>query len=499
MSIDYQRKDYQRAILDWEMVSDVCAGERTVKDRDRFAVTPTTSVVTAANKRYLPMPNSSDTSPENLLRYQQYLTRAVFYNATGRTLAGLVGTAFRRAPEVELAQIDYLLSDADGQGVGLMQQLQSTLSAVLKKGRHALWVDYPTVSGGASKAQMASGSVRANVLSVSAEQVINWRTTKVGAEQKLGLVVIHEFIEVVGEDGYTVEDVDQYRVLRLGEYVYVDGEAVPQAGLRYNVEVYRATKKGMELAEAYTPTDGAGGSWEAIPFTFIGAVDNNATIDPSPLYDMASINLAHYRNSADYEDSCFFVGQAQPWMSGLDSTWRDWMVEQKMYIGSRTPILLPELGKFGIEQAQPNTLVKEALDQKEAQMIALGARLVTRGETIKTATEAQADNEAEHSVLSLVVENVSEAYTAALGWVARFMKASGDPFIDINRDFNANSMDAQKLTATVAAWQAGAIPLSDMLSSFKRAGLIDSERSDDDIMGELETQTAGLGLEDGGE
>ena len=232
-----------------------------------------------------------------------------------------------------------------------------------------------------------------------------------------------------------------------------------------------------------------------IPFTFIGATDNNATIDHAPLYDMSVINLTHYRNSADYEDSCFFIGQAQPWISGLDTQWRDWMVDQKMYVGSRSPIMLPELGKFGIEQAQPNTLVKEAMDQKEAQMVALGARLVQKGQAIKTATEAQADNEAEHSVLSLVVENVSEAYTAALGWAAQFMRVSGSPFIEINRDFNEYTMDAQKLTATVAAWQAGAIPLSDMLSSFKRAGIVDSERTDDDIMGELEAQDTGLGLD----
>ena len=495
MAIDFQRKDYQRAVLDWEMVTDVCAGERTVKDRDRVIISPTTSTVTAAQKRYLPMPNPTDISNQNIARYQQYLARAVFYNATGRTLAGLVGTAFRRSPEIDLGQIDYLESDTDGQGVGLTQQVQSALSAVLKKGRHALWVDYPAIDGGVSKAALDSRAVRANIMGVTAEQVINWRTDRAGAVQKLSLVVIHEIVEEVGEDGYSLEEVEQYRVLRLGEFTYIDGQQTSMAGMRYNVEVYRNKKASMELVEAYTPTDGSGKSWQEIPFTFIGAVDNNATIDPSPLSDMAAINLAHYRNSADYEDSCFFIGQAQPWMSGLDTQWRDWMVEQNMYVGSRTPILLPEQGKFGIEQAQPNTLVKEAMDQKEAQMIALGARLVKRGEAVKTATQAQHDNEAEHSVLSLVVENVSSAYTAALGWAARFMNVTGEVFIEISRDFNEYTMDAQKLTAVVAGWQAGAIPMSDMLTSLQRAGLIDSEKTDEEIQDELDSSTTGLGLD----
>ena len=78
-----------------------------------------------------------------------------------------------------------------------------------------------------------------------------------------------------------------------------------------------------------------------IPFTFVGAQNNDPSIDESPLYDIAMINLGHYRNSADYEESVFWCGQAQPWISGLDEQWRDWMEKNGVYVGSRAPMMLP--------------------------------------------------------------------------------------------------------------------------------------------------------------
>jgi hypothetical protein len=46
----------------------------------------------------------------------------VYYNATGRTLSGLTGIAFRRWPEIELPPgLGYIKDDADGAGTTLIQ------------------------------------------------------------------------------------------------------------------------------------------------------------------------------------------------------------------------------------------------------------------------------------------------------------------------------------------------------------------------------------------
>ena len=464
--VTFQRQDYRTAVPSWDLVDDVVGGERSIK---------------AKGDVYLPRPNPMDKSEQNRVRYDQYKLRSVFYNATGRTLQGLIGAAYRKPPEIMLPSgMDYLLEDVDGHSVGLVQQSQNLLSQVLKKGRAGLFVDFPPVEGPVSRADLTQ--VRATISAVEAKQVINWRTERVGSRDMLTMVVIHETIMEPTVDGFGVEEVEQYRALRLIEGVYT-------------VEVYRVHEGAWSAKETYTPRAGTGGTWSFIPFTFVGAQNNDPAIDMAPMYDLSVLNVAHYRNSADYEDSAYFIGQAQPWISGLDEHWRDHIEETGLYIGSRSPMLLPVDGKFGITQAEPTTLVKEAMDQKEAQMVALGARLVTRGQAVKTATEAQGEIEAEHSVLSLVIDNLNEAYTQAVEWAGEFMRVSGEVEIAINKEFSEHTIDAQRLTALVGAWQSGALPNADLWTELRRGGLIDPEKTDEEIQEEIDVDPTSLGLD----
>ena len=49
--------------------------------------------------------------------------------------------------------------------------------------------------------------------------------------------------------------------------------------------------------------------WRVIPFQFLGSENNDTSIDDSPLYDMAEVNIGHYRNSADYEEAAYRSGE----------------------------------------------------------------------------------------------------------------------------------------------------------------------------------------------
>lgn len=77
------------------------------------------------------------------------------------------------------------------------------------------------------------------------------------------------------------------------------------------------------VTSEYQPKPKGKDSWDEIPFTFVGAQNNDPTIDDSPLAALVEINHGHFRNSADYEDSVWFCGQVQPYMTGLDEGWRD--------------------------------------------------------------------------------------------------------------------------------------------------------------------------------
>jgi len=456
--------EYDASLPEWTLSEDAAAGEIAVKGK---------------GETYLPKPNPTDKSKENAARYAQYLTRAVYYNATGRTLQTMLGTAFSEDPTADITgAIDYALEDIDGAGVSIYQQSQMALSHVLKAGRCGLLVDYPPTSVPASRADMASGAIRARIALYPAASVTNWRTIRIGSTTTLSMIVLREAHETVDDFATVIED--QYRVLRL-----------TAAG--YTQEVWRENEHDawVMVEGPAVVLDASRNPWREIPFVFCGAVNNDDHCDPSPLYDIASLNIAHYRNSADYEEAAYLAGQVQPWMSGLTVEWRDHLEKTGIYFGSRAPIMLPEGGSFGLAQATANGLAYEAMKQKEQQMIALGARLLQPGGAVKTATEAQADSEAEMSVLSLAASNVSDAYTRALEWMAQFM-GDGAGEYRIQQDYSGGQVDAQMLSSLLLTVQAGKMPDADLWAAMRQSGLIAPDRTDEMLREELDSSAGDL-------
>lgn len=460
--------EYDAALPGWTLVTDACAGEAAVK---------------AAKQTYLPKPNPLDVSPENEERYKQYLFRASYYNATGKTLNALTGIAFKDWPEIDIpAALDPLKEDADGQGNDLIQHSQQTLAEVMRTGRAGLLADYPNVEAPASRASQPSATIGM----YDARCITNWRTGKVGGKVALTLVVLVESYEEI--DGFATEAKPQRRELALEGGVYV---------VRIWRKVKTDTGEKWVITEEYRPDDGLGKPWTEIPFTFVGAVSNTPAVGPMPLYDLAAVNLSHYRNSADFEDSAYLVGQPMYFMAGLDSEWLRELDKRGTYVGSRSILPLPQGGTAGILQAAPNSLVREAMVLKEAQMAALGARLLERGGAVKTATQQDSEDAAAHSVLSLVCDNVSDAYTKALQWAANFMRVDGEVGFDIPTEFVTNEMDAQTLTAIIAAVQGGLVPKSDAWRKFREWGLIDPEKDDEAVAEQIAADGPSLSLDDG--
>ena len=86
-NVAFKRKELTDALDKWGIVRDCLAGEKQIKFR---------------KEKYLPAPDASANATEKVQRYNAYLTRANFYNVTGRTLNGLVGQVFTKEPSIEL-------------------------------------------------------------------------------------------------------------------------------------------------------------------------------------------------------------------------------------------------------------------------------------------------------------------------------------------------------------------------------------------------------------
>ena len=474
-NVDYQRPEIATYTPDWDKVTDVVAGERVVKDK-------TTT--------YLPKPNPSDHSSENSTRYDQYVDRAVFFNATGRTLDGLIGIAFGNGPEVEVpASMDFVTQDIDGAGGGIENQSHRVLEGLMKTGRNGLLADYPIRNAATSKAQQLRENIHATIISYEAKSIINWRLDD---RQKLSLVVLFEKVEEA--DGFGIESVDQWRELAISAL-----SDDPDGQIRYVVRLWRMDDETGEpvIYDEFIPLDAAGNEWDEIPFQFVGAVDNNAEIDKAPLMDLACLNIAHYRNSAEFEESLYFTNQPTFVISGLDDQWITDHWNENLYIGSRAAIPLPVGADAKLIQAKETTLARTGMQDKELQMVALGGRLLTHGEAIKTAEQSRSETAAAHSVLSLATTNLALAYGIALEWVARFTSgATGAISYIMPTDFTGLNADPNLLNALVAGWQSGALPRTDLNSALRQLGVIDPSKDDDQIEGEIESDGGGLGLDE---
>jgi hypothetical protein len=454
----------------YDKVRDCVAGEETIKK---------------AGTKYLPKPNESDLSTANETRYKNYLTRAVFYNVTGRTLDGLLGTVFQKTPHVEIpSSLEILKQDADGGGVTLEQQAKKALSSVLQFGRAGLLVDYPATSEAVTVADQQSGQIRPNITLWEPWDVINWRVATIGGQRKLSLVVISEQL-VTDDDGFEADEVEQIRVLRLVNGVYV-------------VELWQqdvdADGKPWLVVASYIPTDAAGKPWNFIPFVFIGSKNNDPTPDLPPLYDLACLNVAHYRNSADYEEACYMLGQPTPVVSGLTKDWVDDVLKGTIMFGSRAIVPLPAGGQAQLLQIAPNTMPKEAMEHKEAQMLALGAKLVEQrgsGNPV-TATQVNQNEASETSILATAANNVSSAYSSALKWAGIFGGAAGECVYKLNTEFQLRLASFQDRAQLVSEWQANAITTSEMRQNLNRIGVATLPL--EDYQDEIDTAGPDLGM-----
>lgn len=428
--------------------------------------------------QFLPDPTPNDLCEDARSRYISYCQRALYFNATGRTKAGLIGIALGDWPEVTVPEsMEYLKEDADGAGLSIYALCQKAIGEDLEVGRGGLFVDFPTKADGdtTSIAEQTQGTA-ARMIFYAAEAIRDWAFTKVGPDLLLSYVKLHEKRDRRSIDGWSMESIEMYRVLRL-----IDGV--------YSVEVYEKGPGGYVSTGMVVPTDATGKPWEVIPFQFIGPETNQATPEKPPLYDLAQVNLAHYRNSADFEESVFMLGQPQVTMTGLSEAWRNHLEESGVIFGSRRVLMGPENSTIGLLQVQPNTLAREAMKDKQEQMVSLGARLLQPGSATKTAEQSKSETRASYSVLSLVCDNVSQAFKNAMLWVQRFMGASGDVDFGIDTEFDGLTFNSEIVSAIIKAVQAGILPESEAWRALRQLNLIDPEKTDDEIREEIEAAT----------
>ncbi len=438
--------DYQYWSPMWRMIRDAEIGEVEVKRKQQ---------------QYLPRLQGHDNS-----QYASYLHRAVFFNMTSKTLNALYGTMFRRNPKV--SGLPRALRDRvkkfSKDGMSLHLTAKTAAKEVLAVGRYGMMVDAdPSGRGGAY------------VATYTCENILDWQLEEVRGEWKFTRVVLREISYQRDRAKYIspYEYSSRFRVLVLhelegGEYVYEqhvyedrelngvpDFEAVPDA-------IITPTVRGEVL--------------DYIPFQIVGPFTNHPDVQKPPVLDIVTLNYSHYMSYAQLEQGRFYT--ANPVYYTSSGTADDGAGEY--YVGPDVVWELGKDGKAGVIEFQGHGLkfLESALEQKEAQIAAIGGRMmpgVARGAS-ESDNSLKMKEQNEQTLLLNISDTMDEAFTTILQWYADWNNVSS-PTIDkinfeVNRDFLLRDIGAREFRAIHQMYADGVIPVDAVYEYLRKAEVI---------------------------
>lgn len=457
-AVDSCHPEYKDAQAKWQKCRVATAGEEAVH---------------AAGPAYLPK-LSGQTGDE----YDAYKARALFYNATGRTVDGMSGLVFRRPPIFEIpAAIEYLQEDADTGGTPLLSFSEKVVDELLQVGRVGILADYPRLDGVVTRADQLAANGRPYLKIYSAESILNWRVGRVNNRSMLTLVVLAEVHEEA--QGFGTKTTPQCRVLRLQEGA---SDAVTKvAAWHYSVEIWRKQKDeatGREdwvQVESMTPTM-AGKTLDYIPFVVCGPMGQDPSVAKPPILDLANVNLSHYRSSADYEHGLHFTGLPTPVVTGHSFDVDGGGPSANTFaLGSSAIQAFPNPNaevKFLEFTGQGLKQLAARLQEKESMMAALGARMLAAEKRQAEAAESLAIHRSgENSVLASLALAASGAISKAATWCAQWEGASEGARVELNTDYLPSGLSPDELAELVNSWQAGAISHLTLLDNLQRGEL----------------------------
>lgn len=466
---DFVHPDYKYYKPDWDLIRDLIAGERRMKE---------------LGANYLP-PLGKDSGTT----YQAYLERAVYVNMVARTLNGQMGSVFRRPIKIKGLgpnQRD-LMNNITVEGYSLNAYAKMVFGEVAAIGRVGLLMD-----------RAEDGQTAPYFTMYLAENILSWKEEMRNGRRQLTYVLLREIIENprINDTGNFFQppvtpDQDnqlfaRYRVLRLtpeGEYIQelYETNDLEQSTINNLPSVPVAPTRTIK------PTRN-GQALDYIPMVILGAQGVGSHIQKSPMFDIATLNLAHYRTSAQLEHGRFFTALPVYYVSkapGQD--------EAEYVIGPSVVWEVAQGEKPGILEyfgtgltALSNSLVEkeEAIAQLGGRIMGIRAAATSEAESIFKLKQAN-----EMATLIDMTESISDALTTMCSWYFAWEnreRLAESVRIELNQDFKALMWGARELRALALLYQEGILPLNEVYRVLQEAELIDDDVTLDDFKRMLE-------------
>ncbi len=441
MKVNAQNPLYKKYLQDWQMIFDILAGERQIKNQ---------------GTKYLPQ-LSGQTQKE----YFAYNQRGSLFNATARTLQGLIGAVVRKQADIEAPDnMKIVLEDITSYNQSIQEVIKYTIEQIISYGFFGILVDMAVSEQEANLPYMAL---------YRAIDIINWKTKKEGKQEKLILLVLME-TEVKDDP----KDPFNYVVKQMIRVCFIDGTGIYKQQLYTKVEKPLKGQDEWEKFEDEIIPMKAGVPLNEIPFVFISSLGTFPMPSKPPLLDIADLNIKHWQVSTDYYHGLHYCAIPTPWAAGFK-------VKGDLYIGSQKAWVSEDAqAKCGYLEFTGSGLqaIEKSLDKLEALMAVMGARLLEEQKLGVEAPEAiKLRSSGDSATLSGIVTSVEQGILKALTFIAGWMNVLGTITIKINKDFVSQKLTPQDITALLAAVQAGRISMDTFLYNLQSGEVLPPERT----------------------
>ena len=468
MPVNSEHKLYSEFKNDWKEIRDCVKGNRAIKKE---------------KETYLPRLTGQDKKA-----YERYLKRVKFFGATGRTLDGLHGNVFRKAPTYTGKVSDSFLEslkDVDLKGTNIEQFVSDIITDELPTNWGGILVDYARGEEAVSLAEADAKGLKWYLKYYPAECVINWENKTINGKNKLSMVVLIEHSTTSKpDDRFVVEPYIIYRVL------YLD----PKTN-KYKQDIYDDRFSLTEPKEKEIIIKMNGSEMDEIPFFTIPGTQP----EKSMLYDLAQLNIQHYQDTADHQHGKHYT--AIPFLAaiGLSPALDEETQKPKPLVaGGDTVNYFPnENGTSGADvkyvefSGQGIKAISDGIGHLESQMAILGAHIIAAEKKgVESAEALRIHRIGENGVLATFTRNISTSVTMALR-----KKGEGDGedlnklnqwSINFNTDYDVSDEDIKALATLLTGRASGEIPKISIYLMLKSLNLIPEQWTFEDYIAEIE-------------
>lgn len=415
-----------------------------------------------AGKKYLPQqPRESNED------YEYRLSTSTLFPAFERTLAVMAGKPFSKEvtpSDVPQSVLD-LLPSIDDKGSSLHTFAFRAFREMVSHGFGGILVDHTKTEGQAvTVADTKRMGARPYWVHYKHNQILGARFTQ--STNGLQLVLLRLLETVEEEDGdYGSQEVQQVRVLRPGTW-----------------EIHRNGKDGWALHDSGITT------LDRIPFVFLVANPIGPMEGRPPLKDLAYLNVKHWQQQSDQDESARFCRKRLLVFTGLTS-------QDEITVASDMAVRLPKDADAKIVEGSAESIEvgRSELEALEQQMIQTGAELLVAKPGQRTATEASNDAEANKSSLQSLVEDFEDALDQCLQFSADWLKAGEGGSVSLFKDFGAATLSDASAQLVFNMVGAGWLSKVTGIKEMQRRGTLDPAVDPEQEIAAAEAEGPALG------